>query len=231
MKKDFNKCIVVLGTQDSGKSQFIECCLGQLDENLDNVKIVDYKGTQTLEEHHPDAVIIIFDPRSRLSIYQAVNYFNHFNIPRFVVANCSKSEQKDVTCREFSKYVEKKGCIYQEMAVIDSTTVIQSLTYFLNKLDEQDEYSYQTINIPMSESKLKRIKQICTLMSILTAISGITVLIIGSFEAIQHSENITHGLTDSLLTSGILSFMVSFLGFYGTKGDGIREYLKAVIFI
>jgi hypothetical protein len=196
-----------------------------------NVRIVDYKGTQTLEEHHPDAVIIIFDPSSKISIHQAVNYFNHFNIPRFIVANCSKSGPKDATCREFSKYVEKKGCIYQEIAVIDSATVNQSLTYFLNKLDAQDEYSSHTISVPMSEFKLKRIKQFCILMSILTAISGIGILIIGSFEAIQHNQNNIHGLSDSLLTSGTLSFMVSFLGFYGTKGDGIKEYLRAVIYI
>jgi hypothetical protein len=77
----------------------------------------------------------------------------------------------------------------------------------------------------VTRKTLKHIRLSIAIISVITMMGGLTLLILGGIMAIWNSEEM-RWISDSFMTSGIFSFMMSFLGFYGARNSGIKEYLK-----
>jgi hypothetical protein len=78
----------------------------------------------------------------------------------------------------------------------------------------------------ITRKTLRALRLAIVALSIVTMLIGLALLILGGIMAIWNFQKDMRWISDSFMTSGIFSFMMSFLGFYGARNSGIKEYLK-----
>jgi hypothetical protein len=62
--------------------------------------------------------------------------------------------------------------------------------------------------------------------SLLSALLAILIIFLAGIISISRESTEQRWFANSLLTSGNLTFVMSFVGFYGVKKTGVKEYLK-----
>lgn len=231
MKKEYQISILVIGSHDSGKTQLIQSYQEEhhdISSIFNSIQLIEYSPSQTLKHLNPHAAIIIFDVSSRSSFQEAISLIHEISYPKLIIGNITQNTNRQISYQEAVHLSQTLSCFYQEISTSQPQSILKSLNFFLTTLQEPEESVSFDLSLKVSSVNMHKIKLLSIFLSILTGISGIAVLMLGAFEAVLLNKDNEQGLCDSLLTSGTLTFIISFIGYYGAKREGIKEYLKGV---
>lgn len=101
-----------------------------------------------------------------------------------------------------------------------------SINSLLEHVSNSLKKSYKFLAFNLSQKGMKIVKWVSFICSLLSAILSILVIFIAGIISISRESTEQRWFSNSLLTSGNLTFVMSFVGFYGVKKSGIKEYLK-----
>lgn len=232
MKGVDHKSIAILSSSSEHKSQFIQIYneISHEDSNFEfGTELIEYDPTK-LCPRKPDGVIILFDLYSRDSFTKACQLSTQVKTHKLLLGSISSHELREVTYLEAYEKAEKLNCFYYEINPSESYSIKESISFLLNRINELEFGSEYRLRIPISLKVKIFLKNVSVYVSILMGISGLAVLIVGGISSLLVNVE-GCWLGDSLIYSGCLTFMICFLGFYGTRIDNIREYLKIVLSI
>ena len=111
---------------------------------------------------------------------------------------------------------------------------LQSVRNLLEYISNSLKKSYKILIFSLSHKGMRVVKWVSFISSLLSALLSILVIFIAGIISISRESAEKRWFSNSLLTSGNLTFVMSFVGFYGVKKSGIKEYLKiysGVLFI
>lgn len=102
----------------------------------------------------------------------------------------------------------------------------ESIHSLLEHISNSLKKSYKFLAFSLSQKGMRIVKWISFICSLLSALLSILVIFIAGIISISRESTEQRWFSNSLLTSGNLTFVMSFVGFYGVKKSGIKEYLK-----
>lgn len=101
-----------------------------------------------------------------------------------------------------------------------------SLEHALMQISHRLETAYKLLNTKLSHKGMKILKSCSFVFSIISALLSLLLVFTGGILAVSKHSVEKRWFAHSLLTSGNLTFVISFVGFYGVKKSGVKEYLK-----
>ena len=229
MKGNKDKCIAILSSSANHRTEFIQIYndISQKSSNFEfGTELIEY-DTSNFGVRRPDGVIILFDLYSRDSYDKACQLSTQVKVHKLLLGNKMPPAVREVTFDEANEQAVKLNCFYHEIDMTNTSSIKESISFLLNRINELEFGSEYRFKIPISLRVKSILKNLSILVTVLTGVSGLAVLIIGAITSLLVDFE-GRWLGDSLIYSGCLTFMVCFLGFYGTKIESIREYLKIV---
>jgi VIT1/CCC1 family predicted Fe2+/Mn2+ transporter len=229
MKGSQDKCIAILSSSANHRTEFIQIYndISHTASNFEfGTELIEY-DTNNLSVRKPDGVIILFDLYSRDSYDKACQLSTQVKVHKLLLGINMPPAVREVTFDEANEKAVEHNCFYHEIDITATNTIKESISFLLNRINELEFGSKYRFKIPISLRGKSILKNLSILVTLLTGVSGLAVLIIGAITSLLVNFEGTW-LGDSLIYSGCLTFMVCFLGFYGTRIENIREYLKIV---
>lgn len=223
-----------MGSGKVGKTTLISCLLN----GGSSKKYVAYRhrnfavefvesGLDDPDISRLDALIVVFDLTNSHSFQDCIQVLDNFTRPFVLVGNKTDSEHKrQVSSLMATRRAIQSKCVYTECSARYNERVDPCLFLLLDLIIDAKKVSCWK-PWPPGPAGLRRLHIISWLVTMATMLQGIGMLMYGVYFIIHMDDKTTDWLGVSLIWSGILTFVVSFLGFYGTKAK-IKEYLKVV---
>ena len=101
-----------------------------------------------------------------------------------------------------------------------------NLIDFFEYVSKSLEKKYKIWMFYLSQRGLNVVKWISFTSSLISALLAILIIFLAGIISISRESTEQRWFANSLLTSGNLTFVMSFVGFYGVKKTGVKEYLK-----
>jgi hypothetical protein len=102
----------------------------------------------------------------------------------------------------------------------------ENLIDFFDYVSKSLEKKYKIWMFYLSQRGLNVVKWISFTSSLISALLAILIIFLAGIISISRESTEQRWFANSLLTSGNLTFVMSFVGFYGVKKTGVKEYLK-----
>jgi hypothetical protein len=143
------------------------------------------------------------------------------SLPKFIV-HVKTPNLPSQKSQNFYKISSKKKITY----LTYDTSNPSSIEDILDTASHLVEKDYKLLWFKIGHNFIQIIKWSSFLFSIISALISIVLIFIAGTIAISTTSVERRWFVNSLLTSGNLTFVMSFVGFYGVKKSGIKEYLK-----
>lgn len=228
--------LIVIGGSSVGKSDFIKLYERKAQSFIsatENVNLEEcVSGTIPHNIYKKEGALIMFDTSSLASLKEAIALASEVPIPKVLVGNIMHPSEISVSHHECTKRAAEVGCPYIET----STTLKKSITFPLEVLiseinKKKDSQKKRRFVFRLSPRSIKALKFFALICAGLTTLESLVFVIFGSLMAVSSSENDIRLASDSMINSGALGFVMSFVGMYGVKKSGIKEYLKVFVVI
>lgn len=170
-----------------------------------------------------DAFIVLFDLTNPASFHTCTPFLDRLSIPFILMGN--KVDKVKSTHVSSLVQVPPRKFVYTECSAKYSEHTDASLFLLLDLIiDYQRPATCYSLYCP---NTLTVLYLVSFLVTILTMLQGLCMCVYGIYFLTHTDHRSTDWMGVSLIWSGILTFTISFLGFYGTK-EAIKEYLKVV---
>lgn len=205
-----NKEILVYGTSHELVDDFIRAFEKNISYSFHKIRLNYLVTTKT-----KGFVFLYDDQASYDSIIQKSSVVT---LPKCIVRVLTDNPE---TIQENSQIDEKKRSSYS--VNLSSPSSIEEI---ILKLSQLVETGYKLLNLQINHRGMRVIKWSSFVCSLLSALQALILIFMAGIIAITRSSEDRRWFANSLLTAGNLTFVMSFVGFYGVKKTGIKEYLK-----
>ena len=192
---------------------FIESFQRNYSYQSSNLKLYHLMSPQT------KAFIYICDDNA--SYQAALEKCSVVTLPRYIIRILSATDRSTESFEETRISEEKKINFYS--VDLNSPSSIQRV---IEKIVMSLEKAYQLLNCKINSKGMHALKWTSFICSLLSALLALLLIFMAGMIAISRKNSENRWFANSLLTSGNLTFVMSFVGFYGVKKAGIKEYLK-----
>ena len=143
------------------------------------------------------------------------------NLPRFIIKILSLYDHSTQSFED-SRISEDIKINFLSVN-LNSESSIQRV---IEKIVVSLEKGYKLLNFKLNYKGMRALKWTSFICSLLSALLALLLVFTAGIIAISKNNSENRWFANSLLTSGNLTFVMSFVGFYGVKKAGIKEYLK-----
>ncbi|OMJ92416.1 hypothetical protein SteCoe_4867 [Stentor coeruleus] len=195
-----------------------------VDSFIDAVNDTPYYQTSNLSfvttfSHNTKAIIYLYTDESSYEHIQEKTSLS--TIPGFIIQISDIGTTPIVRPRSSYASIKHSDPYFH----VDLNSKI-SLEHALMQISHGLETAYKLLNIKLTHKGMKILKICSFVFSILSALLSLFLIFTGGILAISRYSVEKRWFAHSLLTSGNLTFVMSFVGFYGVKKSGVKEYLK-----
>ncbi|CAG9310370.1 unnamed protein product [Blepharisma stoltei] len=219
--------IILLGGKGAGKTKFKLC----YDKNSKRMElpydvVLDKAEAYVIPEDidEKDGALVLFDLAAENSLPNTLSMLPNIPIPKILVGCNSDSEERKISAIEAKIQAEQNGCKYIEFPETDILFVINMIIGEIE--NHRENQRKRRCVIRLSFKSMERLQSMAMIMALVSGFFGLAVMACGATLVITTENTSYRWLTNSFLTSGTLTFVMSFVGFYGSKKSGIKEYLK-----
>jgi hypothetical protein len=209
--------VAVLGTRHSGKSTLISN-LNILSKTEKWVELPQY--SPAIEQSFA-MVLVLYDVTQPETFYQALDTVMKVkHLPRLLIGNKADlatyklqiAEDPATICMHFD-------VLYREISA-DNLGDLNEL--LLNVVEITSPHK---LALRVSNKCYTRLKFLCHWLAASTVLQGLTVVCFSALMSLEIKET---WFTDLMLAAGLVTFFMSFLGYYGTHYMRCKEYVTAV---
>lgn len=177
-----------------------------------------------------DALMVLFDLTNKCSFEDCIQVLDNFTKPFVLVGNKADEENsRQVSPLTATRRAVQSKCVYTECSARYSDHTDSCLFLLLDLLIDAKQASNCWEWWPPGPSGRKVLQGMTCVLAIATMLQGLGMCMYGGYIIIHMDDPSTDWVGDTLMWSGTLTFVMSFLGFYGSK-KAIKEYLKVVTF-
>lgn len=228
--------IGIVGSAGVGKSTLVEGYLS----SSSLVKHVAYRRRSfalkfvesELDDLHIqqlDAVMVVFDLTDEHSFEECMQVLDNFTQPFVLVGNKADEESsRQVSSLVATRRAVQSKCVYTECSARYSDHIDSCLFLLLDLLIDAKQVGTCWEWWPPGPRGREVLQGVTCILAIATMLQGLGMCMYGGYFIVHMDDKSTDWLGDAFIWSGTLTFIMSFLGFYGSK-EAIKEYLKVVI--
>lgn len=217
--------VAIVGTRDCGKSTLVDN-LRELSEKQDVFWVELSEYSPALEKLY-NLIVIMYDVTQPQTFYQALDTALDINqLPRILIGNKADLEFRKIATKQSPVDI----CLHYDVPYRELSAI---------NLTEVEELQQAIIEIAMAQAKANkcvirisnrcysRLKSICHWLAASSIVEGLIVVSYGVMMSLWlRDDQVWFG--DSMLISGMVTFFMSFLGYYGTHYNRCKEYVNAV---
>eukprot|EP00359_Climacostomum_virens_P009912 CAMPEP_0204904082 /NCGR_PEP_ID=MMETSP1397-20131031/4655_1 /ASSEMBLY_ACC=CAM_ASM_000891 /TAXON_ID=49980 /ORGANISM="Climacostomum Climacostomum virens, Strain Stock W-24" /LENGTH=305 /DNA_ID=CAMNT_0052072817 /DNA_START=10 /DNA_END=927 /DNA_ORIENTATION=+ len=223
--------IGVLGCRDSGKTTLVETI-----KTLVNSKkeiwddITEFRYSEALEKQY-HMLIIMYDVTQPQTFYKALDMaLNVRHLPRILIGNkADLSFRKIRTEQKPADICLHYDVPYREISAF-SVTDVEDIGLTVTEIASAQKEAQNKCVIRVSNRCYTRLKSICHLLSCSSILEGLIVVCYGMFLSLWLDEG-QAWFGDSMMISGLVTFFMSFLGYYGLHYNRCKEYVNVYLTI
>lgn len=187
-------------------------------------------GLEILQIERLDALIVLFDLTDEYSFEECIQVLDNFTKPFVLVGNKADEENlRKVESLKATRRAVQSKCVYMECSARYGDHTDSCLFLLLDLLIGAKHGEKCGVIWPPSPKGRRILQGITRVLAVATMLQGLGMCLYGGYFITHMDDESTDWLGDMLLWSGTLTFVMSFLGFYGSK-EAIKEYLKVVKF-
>ena len=154
-----------------------------------------------------------------MSFDLALEKCSGISLPKFII---QRHTQILGFVQDYSVKIAEKRVFFSKVNFSNPSSVQD----IVDKLGSFLEKGYNLLSFKLNYKGVQIIKWSSFIFSLLSALLSLVLIFIAGIIAISKSSVEKRWFANSLLTAGNLTFVMSFVGFYGVKKTGIKEYLK-----
>jgi hypothetical protein len=224
--------VAVCGSANSGKSCIIDklICFNTRLQSLvqGNISFIEVNNPSPSFELDYSLVIVAFDLTNDTSYEDALDLVRSIQyVPRMLVGTKADLASRRVIDRStVIKDARYLDVFYRELSALEPSEA-QELSEIIDDILEFQLVNTAKWRLKISNKRYTQLTLTCRWLSVTTMAQGLIMLCFGSLMFL-YLENSEQWLADTQMFGGLLTFMVAFLGFYGSRYSGIAEYLGVV---
>jgi hypothetical protein len=166
--------------------------------------------------HYTKAIIFLFTDEASYDHIKEKSSMT--TLPKFVIQIISITSVMSAS----SIIPNSRKDIFYQVNLRSKISIEQAMMQISHRLDA----AYRLFNINLSHRGKKILKWTSFLSSFIAALLSLLLIFAAGILSISKSSVERRWFANSLLTSGNLTVVMSFVGFYGVKKSGIKEYLS-----
>lgn len=223
--------VAICGPKQTGKSKLMSMLKELPNRDVGDLKhqvrYIDIENPMENFDSLYHLVVITFDLTNLKSYMKALKIVGMTtHAPRLLIGVADLPNERKISRRTAIRNAKERDLFYREVCLFEVSEVTE-VNSIIEDIVERQLALEGSWKIKISNKRHMQLKYACKWLSVTAMVQGLIMMSYGSLLFLM-LKSYQEWIGDTQMFGGTLTFMISFLGYYGVRYSGIKEYLDVV---